>query len=743
MSQPENNSTQGSFTGRRFSRKPRRSVMFTDNLARRLITLSGLGSIVAVSLVGLFLVYVTLPLFTPTGLEEVTDHMPSADDGQGGTSAPVVHQVIDDYGSLVWSLHEDGSVQVRELAEGQLLDRQIIRSDVEVTNLKVSGHEGRTILGFADGSIQTLKINFVVEFFSDEDLPEAFHQLKTGEKMVFGQGLVQRTPEGQLRHIQVEMERDDPVLLGPHPIRLLDVSETSGGLVVAAMDDQGILHDRKLTYRKNLLTGKVTVKTRGADYEAETLGLDISDFPSQMILNDSGDLIMLARPDGQMVLLERDPSGAFEKTGEVDLVPAEGAHLTALAFIAGRVSLAVGDDQGGLNIWFPVRQSPNDPPVMQQVHSLGDGTGVVTAIGSSGRSRLVMAGYQDGKVRLYHVTSHRFLGEASLGQGPVISAAIAPREDMLLAANATHSLLWHLDAPHPDISFSALMSPVWYEGYPGPTYVWQSSAATDTFEPKLSLVPLIYGTLKATFYSMLFGLPLALLAALYTSEFLHRRTRTRIKPVIETMASLPSVVLGFLAALVIAPFVEKVLVQVLSIMFLGPFFLLLGAHLWQMLPRLLVARLEPYRPVAVLVVISVGAWLSWHLGPVFEDLAFAGDAKLWLDGQIGSGTMGWFLLLLAPVALLMGWANIMYGEGIIRGRGPGWTRVQLGLLDLGRFLAGSAVTVGIALFLGWMLNSSGWDPRGSVLDTYVQRNALVVGFAMGFAVIPIIYSIAE
>ena len=62
---------------------------------------------------------------------------------------------------------------------------------------------------------------------------------------------------------------------------------------------------------------------------------------------------------------------------------------------------------------------------------------------------------------------------------------------------------------------------------------------------------------------------------------------------------------------------------------------------------------------------------------------------------------------------------------------------------MGRFLASSAVTVALAFFVGWLLNASGWDPRGSLLDTYVQRNALVVGIAMGFAVIPLIYSISE
>ena len=49
--------------------------------------------------------------------------------------------------------------------------------------------------------------------------------------------------------------------------------------------------------------------------------------------------------------------------------------------------------------------------------------------------------------------------------------------------------------------------------------------------------------------------------------------------------------------------------------------------------------------------------------------------------------------------------------------------------------------------LSWVtavvLTALGLDARGGVIDTYVQRNSLVVGFAMGFAVIPLIYTIAE
>ncbi len=733
----------GSFTGQRFSRKPRKSVLFTDTLARRLITASGIGSIIAVSLVGLFLVWVVLPLFTPTGLEEVSESVQSTGAASADSAVPsMVHQAMDDYGSLVWSLHADGTILVHEVDGGKLLARRIVRPGVSVTAVKASGHQGRVLLGYADGTMQTVKVGFDVSYHNDSDLPDTFASLSVGERASHEQGLVERTPEHQLRLSRLTIQADEPVSLGTDPIVLIDGSETSGGLVVAALDAAGVLFDRQLRWRKNLLTGELRVRSTGSDLRLEDLRASRGT-PVALVLNDAGDRLLLAEIDGTTSVLRRDGEGEYAAVAAVDLVPDPNAKLTALAFIAGRVSLAVGDDQGGLSVWFPVRETPTSQPRLQRVHELDEHHGVVTALASSGRSRLLLAGYRDGKIRLYHVTSHRFLGEADLEQGPIVAAAISPREDLILAANRERNALFHLDAPHPDISFSALLRPVWYEGYPGPVYAWQSSAATDTFEPKLSLVPLIYGTLKATFYSMLFGLPLALLAALYTSEFLHRRTRSRIKPVIETMASLPSVVLGFLAALVMAPFVERVLVQVLAVLFCAPFFLLLGAHLWQMLPRRSLTRLEPWRPLAVLIALVAGMWCSWQWAGPLEQIGFAGDVKLWLDGQIGSGITGWFVLLLAPAALLVGWWNTIQGEVLIRGRGPGWIRWQLGMLDLGRFLASTAATIVLALFAAWMLSSSGWDPRGSMMDTYVQRNALVVGFAMGFAVIPIIYSIAE
>ena len=165
---------------------------------------------------------------------------------------------------------------------------------------------------------------------------------------------------------------------------------------------------------------------------------------------------------------------------------------------------------------------------------------------------------------------------------------------------------WSVDAPHPETTLASVFGPVWYEGYNEPEQVWQSSSGTDDFEKKFGLVPLVFGTLKATLYSMLFGAPLALLAAIYSSEFLRPRTKALVKPTIEIMASLPSVVLGFLAALVFAPLVENIVPETLTAFFTIPFAMLLGGHLWQLFPTKVSVLAQPFRLAGVLLTFPVG-----------------------------------------------------------------------------------------------------------------------------------------
>ena len=73
---------------------------------------------------------------------------------------------------------------------------------------------------------------------------------------------------------------------------------------------------------------------------------------------------------------------------------------------------------------------------------------------------------------------------------------------------------------YPEISLNALWGKVWYEGCDEPIYSWQSSSADNDFEPKFSLTPLAFGTLKAAFYALLFAVLIAIMGAIYTAYFM-------------------------------------------------------------------------------------------------------------------------------------------------------------------------------------------------------------------------------
>lgn len=76
--------------------------------------------------------------------------------------------------------------------------------------------------------------------------------------------------------------------------------------------------------------------------------------------------------------------------------------------------------------------------------------------------------------------------------------------------------------------------------------------------PKYGLAPLFVGTLKVVLVAMLFATPLGILAALFSSEFASIRFRELIKPAIEILAGIPSVVMGFFALMVLASWVQAV-----------------------------------------------------------------------------------------------------------------------------------------------------------------------------------------
>lgn len=83
-------------------------------------------------------------------------------------------------------------------------------------------------------------------------------------------------------------------------------------------------------------------------------------------------------------------------------------------------------------------------------------------------------------------------------------------------------------------------------------YPWQPVGK----EPKYSVWPLLLGTLKVTIVALLIALPIAICAAIFTSEFAPQGVRELIKPAVEILAGIPSVVVGFFALMVLASWVQ-------------------------------------------------------------------------------------------------------------------------------------------------------------------------------------------
>jgi phosphate transport system permease protein len=98
-----------------------------------------------------------------------------------------------------------------------------------------------------------------------------------------------------------------------------------------------------------------------------------------------------------------------------------------------------------------------------------------------------------------------------------------------------------------------MVLPHQWTGYAKPEYIWQPIGQIH----KYNIIPLLIGSLKTTLIGLLFSVPLAVGAALYVSQLARPRMREVIKPTIELLSGIPSVVIGFFALLVMATVLQN------------------------------------------------------------------------------------------------------------------------------------------------------------------------------------------
>lgn len=727
------------------SMETRRSVKLGENIARGVITAGGLLVIVAVLGIMVFLFQVVVPLLGGGTLLGQVRY-------QIETERGVVWVNGDEFQTLGSVVAAEGRVITYHVPSGTVVSReQFDFEGAELTAVSGTLDRDQVALGFDDGRVRFATLSFATSATVRSDLPAELSQLDARDRLSPDGRVFTEVGTGDFRTLSSVVDLGDATQISELPI--IAVDNRVGGtrerptLAFATVDAAGQPRVSRSRVRINMMTGEQDVTTTTVDLPPLDLGPGV--LVTGILLSGSADRAIVSTSDGQVY---RYDLRNFEAPvlAERRRVSAPGVAVTAMTFLGGEQSLVVGAEDGSISVYFRLQRAGADTAdgfELVRARSHPPMPAAVTDLSEARRQKEFVATDAEGNVWVYHSTSDRVLFELQRS-GDVSTpstAMIFPRSNgVMLISTGGEVEAWQYRDRHPEVTLGVLFGRIWYEGYSEPEWVWQSTAGTDLAEPKYSLVPLVFGTLKAAFYAMLFATPIALMAAIYTSEFVHRGVRATVKPAMEMMESLPTVVLGFIAALVLAPLVEEWIAAVLLGFIAVPLGLMLGAFLWQMLPVSFVIRWDGIPKFTLMgVMIGVTAFVAYQLGPLFEDLLFYGNFKAWTTGRIGTGTPFMFIILLplSYVAATWGFRRTLghhYSEKI-----RALPREQAGRLDALRWLAMLVAAMLLSYLVASLLTLLGYDPRGGVVDSYQQRNALVVGFVMAFAVIPNIYTLAE
>jgi len=722
----------------------RRSVVIIDRIADWVITVGGITVILAVLGILIYLVQETLPLFQAGDVTATYEYRLDP------APADLVSTGMDEYGSIAYTLQNDGQVHLFHARTGKLLNRfRLDFGQRRLTAFSETVDQQHLAFGFDDGSVQLAELSFPFQILPEAEIPKDLTVLDTQDRLQ-DNDVYSLLPGGQWRKIRFQLSLEPVLRVNREGKAIVAVDYRVSGeaerqtMAFVTVDSDGNTSLSRINTRVNLWTG---AKKRDIS-QSRLPSFDASQPVHSALLNDRADMVLVAVQDGRIY---RFNTTDFEKPqlSEIITTLAPKETLTVLGFLSGQQSVMVGGSQGTLDAFFLVnrkKQGTADGLTLTKARSYGRSGSPVSALTPSSRGKGFAVVYTDGSTSILHGTSQKRLlhFEARVG-AETIGLAMSPRFDGLLQVFADGLVrFWTFSVPHPETTFFTLFQKVWYEGFEKPSYTWQSSALTDNYEQKLSLMPLIFGSIKAALYSLLFAVPIAILGAIYTSEFVDYQLRKAIKPVMEMMASLPSVVLGFIAALVLAPIVETWIAAVLAAFITIPLGLVITSFFWQMLPEHLTIRWQGGIKLSLMfLIVLVALAVTMLVGPWLEDLFFNGNFKAWLNRDSGEAEPFLFLVLL-PLAFLL--VSLFISRLLKPKPGlpkPAHSRGVKAGLDVLRWLCGVGLAVLVAWGLAQVFAFLGFDARDGMVGTYVQRNTLVVGFAMGFAVIPIIYTIAE
>lgn len=600
----------------------RRAIM--DKAAQVGVTVGGTMVFVALLLIFFYLLYVVKPIFDSAEVAPVAS-------AQYHDSQPALMVGSDEQNEVMYRVSQLGKVDFFDTQTSQLLRTEQINTPAGshvVSSSAAMPSEQRFALGLSNGQVIVAGVEFGVTYPDNKRL--------ITPKLRFPNGNVPLTVDADghaLNHLAFDYSSDKMSFVYQDENKVWRISRQEG-------------EENMMTEEVEWVSYTGTIPDAPVNVQQQLMTPD----QRQLILSSGDKLFVYDIRDAEAVSLRQ----------VLELGRAK-AKVTNVSLLAGASSLLVSYDSGLVQQYFQVNGEQGRQ--YQEIRDFDNHAGIKSVASEFYRKSFVTI-TNDGNLSLLYTTSQRELFSEKFDLKDPGTIGFSPRSNALVVEADGKLNLFSVSNTHPEVSWSAMWSKVWYEGYPEPKYVWQSTSGSDDFEAKLSLMPLAFGTMKAALYAMLFATPLAIAGAVYTAYFMSPKVRAIVKPTIEIMEALPTVILGFLAGLWLAPLIEDNLPGILTLLVLLPVSVLSSAFAWHKLPVKWKQRLpDTYQEIMLIPVILFIGWFSFAISPGLESALFGGDTRMFITNELGI--------------------------------------------------------------------------------TFDQRNALVVGIAMGFAVIPTIFSIAE
>ncbi|GAB6139535.1 ABC transporter permease subunit [Methylosoma difficile] len=605
--------------------------MLKDKIAGYAVVAGGLAVIVAVVMIFFYLLYVVFPLFVPAESKLVSQY--STPESQLGKTLLLEVEEQNEVGARFTST---GQIVFFQVASGKaVLTKTVpVPANVQITSFAQGSpiNEGVVVYGLSNGTALVVRHQYKVSY------PNNKREIKPSIEYPLGeQALVLDDSGAAIEKIAIKYAENGTTI----------ASLSAGKIRVASFEkEQSLFADEASLTRSDGLLKLSAIEIDQLLIDSEARNLYVVSQDERLSLFDISDKTNPMLMHAQSVVQA-------------------GQKISSVTFLNGDLSIIIGDTSGEVSQWTKVKGAGNRP-FMTKIRSFDVSDKAIVKITAEQRRKGFATIDADGVLGIYNSTSERELIKKPLDLvSGIANIALSPRANAFIAESADGKMEFlTIDNEHPEVSMSSLWQQVWYESYPKPDFIWQSSSASNDFEPKYSLVPLVFGTLKAAFYAMLVGMPLALMGAIYTAYFMAPSMRQYVKPTVELMGALPTVILGFLAGLWLAPFVEERLAGLFLMMLMMPLSVVGFAFAWQFVPKNILQKIPDGSDAALLIPIMLfTGWLALTISLPLESWLFHGSLRDWFKNEFGIG--------------------------------------------------------------------------------YDQRNSLVVGLAMGFAVIPTIFSIAE